>query len=108
MGRYVRLACSGMTVAFPNQPTASPPPPGGYRVEAFMYSELFPSERRGSNYTGMMHSSDWYATFVEGVAGGAIPPETGPRKPDSHNVWDAVFHDQESPRTEIIHLVSNR
>lgn len=89
-------------------PCALLPPTGGYRVEAFIHSELLPNERRGTNYTGMMHSSDWYATFVEGVAGGKIPAETGPRKPDSHNIWDAIANNTDSPRTEVIHLVSNR
>jgi arylsulfatase A-like enzyme len=32
---------------------------GAYRVEAFVTSPLLPASVRGSNYTGMTHSSDW-------------------------------------------------
>ena len=43
---------------------------------------LVPPARRGAKWGGLAHSSDWYSTFVEGVAGGQLPAHTGPRAPE--------------------------
>jgi hypothetical protein len=32
---------------------------GGVRGSAFIYSDLLPSDVRGSTYEGFMHISDW-------------------------------------------------
>ena len=81
---------------------------GGVRVVAFISGGIIPPVRRGAVFSGLSHSSDWYATLVEGVAGGKIPAHTGPMPPDSINIWDAVISgDQPSPRTEVIHQVKN-
>ena len=37
------------------------------------------------SWDGMAHSSDWYVTFVQGIAGEPFPEESGPRRPDGHN-----------------------
>lgn len=80
---------------------------GGVNVVAFVAGPLIPPARRGTTYPGLAHSADWYATFVEGVAGGTIPNYTGPVPHDSLNLWDAIKSGGPSPRTQIIHQVSN-
>ena len=93
---------------------------GGVRVVSFVSggANALPAARRGTVYRGMMHSSDWYRTFVEGVAGGSpIDPNgtntTGPTPPDGFNMWPvlqspAAGEAPASPRTEVIHGVRNR
>ena len=51
---------------------------GGVRVVAVVAGGALPAGRRGQIYAGLAHSSDWYATMVEGIAGGKIPDHTGP------------------------------
>eukprot|EP00045_Choanoeca_perplexa_P015298 m.190352 g.190352 ORF g.190352 m.190352 type:complete len:575 (-) comp16939_c0_seq1:63-1787(-) len=80
---------------------------GGVRVMAFLNSPMFPQERRGTRWNGMMHSSDWYLTFTEGIAGGVVPPNTGPRAPDGFNLWNAIVDGTASLRTEVVHQVNN-
>ena len=63
---------------------------GGVRVVSFVSGPLLPAARRGTRFEGLAHSSDWYATLVEGVAGGVLPPSTGPTPPDSLNLWPAI------------------
>ena len=65
---------------------------GGVRVACFISSPLIPEARRGTVWTGMAHSSDWYRTVFEGMAGGTLPTDsngtaTGPRAPDGFNLW---------------------
>eukprot|EP01084_Bolivina_argentea_P095683 171996_1 len=40
---------------------------GGTRLTAFIYGtdDIIPSNLRGTNYTQLMHTVDWYATFLE-------------------------------------------
>jgi hypothetical protein len=103
---------------------------GGVRVVAFISGGVIPPARRGAVFSGLSHSSDWYAaeplpvwstkhiteelvvgryaTLIEGVAGGKIPAHTGPMPPDSINIWSAVISGNSlSPRTEVIHQVKN-
>ena len=55
---------------------------GGVRVVSWISGPLVPPARRGAKWGGLAHSSDWYSTFVEGVAGGQLPAHTGPRAPE--------------------------
>jgi hypothetical protein len=56
----------------------------------------------------MAHSSDWYATVAVGIAGGTLPPDTGPRAPDGLNLWPALTGvNRTSPRVEVVHAVQN-
>jgi hypothetical protein len=81
---------------------------GGLRIEAFVVSPLIPQSRWGTQWSGLSHSADWYATIVEGIAGGSVS-DTGPRPPDSHNLWPALMGSNlTSPRTEVIHRVTNQ
>eukprot|EP00656_Telonema_subtile_P028759 TRINITY_DN3136_c0_g1_i2.p1 TRINITY_DN3136_c0_g1~~TRINITY_DN3136_c0_g1_i2.p1 ORF type:complete len:542 (+),score=101.85 TRINITY_DN3136_c0_g1_i2:174-1799(+) len=80
---------------------------GGVRVISFVSGGLIAQSRRGSKFDGLAHSSDWYATLVEGVAGGKIPSYTGPMPPDSKNLWEAISTGSASPRAEVIHQVEN-
>ena len=85
---------------------------GGVRVEAWVRSPLIPAHRRGAVWPGLAHSSDWYVTLVEGVAGaakGTSEHATGPRAPDGKNLWPALIGSNlTSPRVEVVHRVMNR
>lgn len=48
-----------------------------------------------------------YVTFVEGLAGGNAS-NSGPRPSDGVNLWPALTSGGASPRTEVIHQVSNQ
>jgi len=86
---------------------------GGLRVRAFVTGSALPDSARGTTWGGLAHSSDWYLTLAEGVAGGnvALPPSvlnaTGSRAPDAFNLWPAICSGTDSPRREIIHQVVN-
>eukprot|EP01043_Picozoa_sp_COSAG02_P049807 COSAG02_NODE_5042_length_4700_cov_4.582790_4_plen_154_part_00 len=48
-------------------------------------------------------------TLVEGIAGGTVDrANTGPREPDGFNIWPALISGGASPRTEVVHQVSNQ
>lgn len=82
---------------------------GGVRVESFVVSPLLPASVRGTTWSGMAHSSDWYTTMVEGIAGAQLPAKTGNRPPDGFNLWPALRGENlTSPRTEVIHTVQNQ
>ena len=81
---------------------------GGVRVAAFISGPLIPAARRGTRWAGMAASADWYATIVEGFAGGLVPPHTGTREPDALNLWPAILSGGASPRTEVVHQVENQ
>ena len=101
---------------------------GGVRVVGFISGGLIPPARRGAVFTGLAHSSDWYATLVVGVraqalsphnpttmsftrapdtvpcgqvAGGSLPAHTGLVPPDSVNLW------QVSTPSELRRIVEN-
>ena len=80
---------------------------GGVRVVAFVSGGLLPPARRGTAFAGLAHSSDWYATFVVGVAGGTLPAHTGVVPPDSVDLWPALLHGTPSPRRSVVHQVEN-
>ena len=81
---------------------------GGVRVVAFISGGALPASRRGQRYSGIAHSSDWYSTLVEGVAGSSIPVDTGPLPPDSINIWNSLVNSGEPERSEVIHQVKNK
>ena len=56
-----------------------------------------------------MHSSDWLPTFVVGIAGQEASVAVGPRPLDGHDLWSCwVSTNHASPRTEVIHQVTNQ
>lgn len=71
-------------------------------VVAFVASPLLSDSVKGTEWDGMAHSSDWYVTLAEGLAG-VSAQNTGPRPPDGHNLWEAINNNATSPRTEVIH-----
>lgn len=75
---------------------------------AFVSGPLIPESRRGSTYSGMLHSSDWYTTIFEGITEGQMPKDTGPTDPDGFNAWAAIVEGTASPRNEVIHQVTNQ
>ncbi len=80
---------------------------GGLRVRSWASGSLIPKAQRGKEWAGLAHSSDWYRTWIEGVAGLAVPETTGPRAPDGFNVWAALTAGHDSPRSEVVHQVEN-
>ena len=80
---------------------------GGYRVTGLVASPLLDASVRGTNYSGMMHAADWYATLT-GAAHIPIPAYTGLVAPDAHNQWPAISgKNKTSPRIEVIHAVQS-
>ena len=79
---------------------------GGVRGVAAVSSRLLPAARRGTQFDGIAHMSDWWATVTQGIAGikPPAPDATGPVPPDSINLWDALVGGTPSPRTEVLHL----
>eukprot|EP00041_Stephanoeca_diplocostata_P000814 m.17077 g.17077 ORF g.17077 m.17077 type:complete len:629 (+) comp11147_c0_seq1:175-2061(+) len=80
---------------------------GGVRVVAFVTGSVVPPAQRGSVWTGLAHSSDWYPTIISGIANLSMPATTGPRAVDGLNLWHALLTNASSPRTEVIHQVVN-
>lgn len=75
---------------------------GGVRNNALVCSQtLLPVGRRGQVFSkGLVHVTDWHATFQE-LAG--VPSGNSWGKPlDGMNVWGALTQDKPSPRTEFL------
>ena len=82
---------------------------GGVRVVCWINSPLLPKARRGTQWSGLAHSSDWYVTLVAGLARAPeLLRNTGPRVPDGVNLWPALVSGGASPRNSVVHQVSNR
>lgn len=78
---------------------------GGVRVPAFVTGGAVPSGVRGTRETGLMHTADWYATFVAGIAGEDPTDERAARwglpKIDSLDMWPMLTGtNSTSPRVE--------
>ena len=81
---------------------------GGYRVMSFVASPLLPPAVRGTNFSGMVHSADWYATVFSGIARFPPPGDTGMVPADSINQWPALTGaNATAPRAEVIHCVQS-
>jgi hypothetical protein len=75
---------------------------GGVRVEAFVHSPLLPAAVRNTEWAGLAHACDWFATIIEGVAGVDMPANTGPMSVDGVNLWPALTTGGQSPRSEVV------
>ena len=75
---------------------------GGVRVMSFISGPLVPAARRGTRWTGMAASADWYKTIVEGIAEGTVPANTGTRAPDALNLWPAILDGSAGPRQDCV------
>ena len=72
---------------------------------------VLPAGVRGTNYTGMMHSADWFSTLAspDGAAAFTPAPDHAIVPSDSLNLWPAITgRNLTSPRVEVIHAVTNR
>eukprot|EP00729_Bicosta_minor_P015626 gene15626-30516_t len=49
---------------------------------SFVSGPLIPPARRETQWDGLAHSSDWYLTIAEGIAGVTVPATIGPRPLD--------------------------
>lgn len=65
---------------------------GGVRVPAF----IFHSSLRPRVWQGLMHITDWLPTLTS-AAGGRAPTTI-----DGINQWDAIVHDRESKRKDVL------
>lgn len=78
---------------------------GGTRAVAFVTGGYLPAERRGSVVEGIMHISDWYATFAGLIGVDAHDSKAAKYKlppVDSLDVWPMISGDSESPHKSII------
>ena len=72
---------------------------GGLRVPAFVHSPMLPDTVKGTEYNGLFHITDMFATIIA-VTGHDVPPNV-----DGVDQWDALQGLAEPPRTEIIHNI---
>merc|ERR1711971_52667 len=70
---------------------------GGMRAVSFVTGGALPASAKGASRHSLMQHVDVAVTLAE--AGGASL--AGGYKVDGYNVWDAVVHGSESPRTEV-------
>jgi len=73
---------------------------GGVRNNALVCSKsLVPPSRAGQTYSkGLVHVTDWHATFRD-LAGAS---DKGSKAVDGKNVFSAIINDDDSPRTEFL------
>ena len=92
---------------------------GGVRVVSFVSGgkNVLPELRRGTTYHGMLHSSDWMPTLINGFDSGGDGGSSNstnnlsngePTPLDGYDVWTALRDNTESPRTEVVHQVKNQ
>eukprot|EP01084_Bolivina_argentea_P025305 47050_1 len=67
---------------------------GGTRLTAFIYGtpDIIPSDLRGKNYSQLMHTVDWYATFLE--AAGIDVNKSINHTIDSKSQWKGILGDK--------------
>ncbi|XP_072020705.1 arylsulfatase B-like [Amphiura filiformis] len=75
---------------------------GGLRANGFVNSPLIPSSARGRVSHDLIHVTDWFPTFVDGLAGGKL---NGTKPLDGYNIWETIRDMKPSPRTEILHNI---
>tara|TARA_B100000795_G_C22800357_1_gene441561 strand:- start:2085 stop:3749 length:1665 start_codon:yes stop_codon:yes gene_type:complete len=77
---------------------------GGVRVPTFITGGYLPKLMHGKTLTGLIHVSDWFATFSEIAGLGTDVPSSGPGVSDSISMWSYISGKQKtSPRTVLIH-----
>lgn len=74
---------------------------------AFVTGPMIPPPRRGTRWSGLAASADWYFTIPLGIAGGTVPKETGFRPPDALDLWSSILDGSAGPRMEVVHQVEN-
>ena len=73
---------------------------GGSRVEAFVYSNLLDSGRRGSEHSGLFHVSDWFPTIVD-MAG--IEDYESALALDGYSQYSSITSGKDSPRDYVLY-----
>jgi len=73
---------------------------GGVRNNAIVLGSKLPKNLAGTTYTGgMMHITDWHATFAA-LGGATLKPKAAL---DGNDMWSALTTGAVSPRTELLH-----
>jgi hypothetical protein len=74
------------------------------RAVAAVSGGALPSSVRGTQFDGIDHVSDWYAT-IAAFGGVELPSDTGDAPLDSVSLWHALSTaGTASPRTEVLHM----
>eukprot|EP00463_Aulacantha_scolymantha_P003550 TRINITY_DN4420_c0_g1_i1.p1 TRINITY_DN4420_c0_g1~~TRINITY_DN4420_c0_g1_i1.p1 ORF type:complete len:201 (+),score=18.93 TRINITY_DN4420_c0_g1_i1:271-873(+) len=77
---------------------------GGIHVPAFITGGVVPRAMYGQTLSGLVHVSDWYATFSAVAGLGGIAEKYGPAPPNSINMWPYLTGQvADSPHTELVH-----
>jgi arylsulfatase B len=77
---------------------------GGVRTPAFVTGGRVPSSMRGKQLHGLVHVSDWFATFSDVAGLGPAADPEGVAAADSISQWKYISGQvAEAPRTEIVH-----
>ncbi|XP_033124055.1 arylsulfatase B-like isoform X2 [Anneissia japonica] len=75
---------------------------GGMRAIGFVHSPLLSDNVKGTVSNELYHVSDWFPTFVEGIAGW----NTDGTKPlDGFNQWESIRDGTPSSRIELLHNI---
>ena len=82
---------------------------GGVRAVGFISGGRVPTARRGAQWAGMAHGTDWYATIANlaGLTPTALV-RTGDVAVDGLDLWGAIMGDQPSPRNESVLNIDER
>merc|ERR1712150_11390 len=71
---------------------------------AFVAGGAIPKSMYGQTLSGLVHVSDWYATFSAVAGLGGAAEKYGPAPPNSINMWPYLTGQiSVPPRTELIH-----
>jgi arylsulfatase B len=75
---------------------------GGVRSQTFLHWSGFDAARRGSEYGGMAHATDWGVTLQAALGLPPPTPRAGEPALDGINLWPALVGGGPSPRTEML------
>jgi len=76
---------------------------GGHHGPAFMFGTAVPAERRGTSYSGLVHVTDWFPSFLKLASNDAWSSPANGAAVDGLDTLAAVLAGTVSPRTEIFH-----
>jgi arylsulfatase A-like enzyme len=78
---------------------------GGVSVTAIIHSQLIPENMRGGSYYGEMHVTDWLPTIMHAATNGAWSGSYSGMELDGHDMFEVIFNNSTSPRTETVFYI---